>query len=399
MSSADLHDAGASLRSKVADLDAQLLNIQQNWFQALSGAGTDGEGPAAAERQATMHIRAAQRALFPLHDAVRILLLTAELEAPLESARHAIKLCIGHTPLGLMLVQQLRAMSRTLDAACAAHLHALCTPEARPSALPFTESTHLSAEEIHQRSMSDAPPQVQDLLLANPDVTLLEAGPDTLVLALGDIDTADSVTTVVAGVGSSEPDSWPRQVDRLRAIHPGGTNATVLWLGYRAPSTIPAGLGGAAAQRAAPELRAFQRELALRHPEQRRVVLGYSYGSVVAGAAAVGQPGARDERAERGAQGARGGPLAADALILVGSPGVPADHALDLQVPEVYAVTGSADQITLSTGPRSGAHGANPAYPDFGATTWPSRSDHSSYFEDPDFQRRVREVIRGTGGG
>lgn len=384
MSSADLHAAGASLRSTIDDVGRQLDTIRRHWDESLHGAGTRGDAPDAALRHAATILALTHNELLPLADAIRILHLAAELEAPLESARRFIMLAWGHTTLGQTMLLTLRAMSESLDAACAAQLAALCTAEAAPVARPFEESTELSAEEIHRRALAQAPPEVRELLATNPDATLLEVGPDTLVLALGDIDTADSVTTLVAGVGSSAPENWPRQVERLRGIHPGAGSASVLWLGYEAPSSIPAGLGGAAAQRAAPELRSFQRELAQRRPQQRRVLMGYSYGSVVAGSAAAG--------------GKEGDRLEADALILVGSPGVPARHAQDLHVPEVYAVTGEADPIMLSAGPVTGAHGANPVGPDFGARVWPSGSAHSSYFEDPDFQRRVKEVIRGTAG-
>lgn len=156
-----------------------------------------------------------------------------------------------------------------------------------------------------------------------------------------------------------------------------------MWLGYQAPESLPHALRAGPARHAAVELREFQAELARRNPTQQRTVIGYSYGSVVAGAAA-----------------STSGGLFADDLILLGSPGVGVDHVDQFNLigaePQVHAVINPNDPIALAATTRDGIHGKDPTSPDFGARVWSGdpHGDHSSYWEDPIFLDQLSDIHR-----
>ncbi|ARV64200.1 cutinase family protein [Corynebacterium glutamicum] len=78
----------------------------------------------------------------------------------------------------------------------------------------------------------------------------------------------------------------PFHADRARTVSTSTNSATVLWLGYQAPNSISTAVSGAVANHAAKDLQKFQTALQSRNPDQRKVVIGYSYGSTVAGKAA-----------------------------------------------------------------------------------------------------------------
>ena len=228
-----------------------------------------------------------------------------------------------------------------------------------------------------------------------PQITRIETakGP---VFVVGDVDSAESITTFVSGVGSSSEGAmhntsqWAMQeVERARAE--GKNIAVVAWHGYRAPENLVGAIGNSAAHKAVPDLQAFQRGLRERNPDAQLTVVGYSYGSVVVGAAAaLNGPG-----------------LEADDVTFVGSPGVGARSADELQLNsagpshvESHHVPG--DLIQLATGPEFGIHGPDPSSPNFGTERAPGWSEyqwqrlmdlyilgredadtHSSYLWDP----------------
>src|SRR5699024_10281132 len=92
-----------------------------------------------------------------------------------------------------------------------------------------------------------------------------------------------SVTTFIEGVGSSEQSRWPTSIERSRPIAQATGGVTALWLGYQAPATLSRGIHAAPAESAGADLARFQRSLGQRFPSAKKVVTGYSYGSVVAG--------------------------------------------------------------------------------------------------------------------
>jgi hypothetical protein len=188
----------------------------------------------------------------------------------------------------------------------------------------------------------------------------LDLDDDLVALALGDLDTADAVGLLVPGILTTPEDDLTGLVvdaadvgDRAAAAAPGLAVATVAWLGYRTPQNLPSTVTRTAARRAGPVLDAALDGLAaartaLAEDAPRTTVLAHSYGTVVLDEAA---------RAD--------GRLAADAVVLLGSPGG-AGTAAELEAPEVYDAWSALDPV-------SWVHwfGPDPQAPEFGATELP----------------------------
>ncbi|SFE10605.1 alpha/beta hydrolase [Blastococcus tunisiensis] len=217
---------------------------------------------------------------------------------------------------------------------------------------------------------------------------LLDLAGDRVALALGDLDTADAVALVVPGIHNTPGDDLGALLGTARAVTaaarraaPGTTVAAAVWLGYDSPSGAPQVLGrrnavegGAALAGALTGLRAGRD--AVVSPEARATVLAHSYGTVVV-----------DEAAD--APGA----LAADAVVLLGSPGMEGDAA-GLEAPEVYEAASPDDLVVALRwfGRPTGSDG-------FGATALPVDPDtgHSGYY-DPDLPTltAVGRVVAGV---
>jgi hypothetical protein len=168
---------------------------------------------------------------------------------------------------------------------------------------------------------------------------VLDLTGDRVVLALGDLDTADAVALLVPGIGNSPADDLGALVGdarhvaaAARAAAPGTTVATAVWLGYRPPGTASATLTRTAAWRGGPSLAAALAGLAAARTAtgigpQRTTVVAHSYGTVVV-----------DEAADVP------GILAADAVVLLGSPGME-DDAESLEAPLVVDAAAAGDLV------------------------------------------------------
>jgi hypothetical protein len=169
---------------------------------------------------------------------------------------------------------------------------------------------------------------------------LLDLERDRVVLALGDPDTADAVALLVPGVGTTPADDLARMsahardvASSARAAAPGISVATVVWLGYRTPGSLRTTISRASAWRGGLSLASDLAGLAAArtatgNAPSRTTVLAHSYGTVVVDEAADAQ-----------------GDLAADAVVLLGSPGME-ENARSLEAPEVYDAASSADPIS-----------------------------------------------------
>ncbi len=203
----------------------------------------------------------------------------------------------------------------------------------------------------------------------------LDLEAEEVVLVLGDLDTADAVGVLVPGINNS-PDDLPRLVgdagdvaEVARAAGPGLEIATVVWLGYASPQLpkdrpsrsvavkggqkLAAALEGMAAARVAARL-----------PQARTSVLAHSFGTVVV-----------DEAADVP------GRLAADAVVLLGSPGMEPEGAESLEAPDVYDAWSAADPVSY------GVLLGSPTWVDwYGSTGLPNSHlmTHSDYY-DGDF--------------
>jgi hypothetical protein len=194
---------------------------------------------------------------------------------------------------------------------------------------------------------------------------------DLVVLALGDLDSAAAVAVLVPGIRTTPEGDLGDQADDARHVagvarvdDAGLPVAGVVWLGYRAPGFAGA-LSRDAAVRGGRQLDASLRGLAAARPASghdlsRTTVVAHSYGTVVVGEAA-----------------ARPGRLAADAVVLLGSPGMRGD-ARALEVPEVYDAATFLDPVAVSEW-----FGTSPWRPDYGATELPvdRLAGHTHYYD------------------
>ncbi|MBC3185786.1 hypothetical protein H7347_04225 [Corynebacterium sp. zg-331] len=350
---------------------------------ALRESGIDGAALLGVERleaaTAPWHAEAAR-----MDKVAAILRRAGTIHEELEHMVERLRGLGNNSFLLTQLGRSVAALGSALDWHCAREITRLCTPLAAPPLHRLGAMVDLPLDAIHEATLLAAP-QWQDLARQYPEARFLEAGPDTVAVAFGDLDSAASVTTFVAGVGSSDTASWPTQLDRGRRIAEATGGAAIAWLGYRAPEGLPEAIATSPARAGAQALQRFQRDLAARNPGQRRVVLGYSYGSVVVGhAAATG--------------------LLADATVLMGSPGVPLRHATEFRLRgsgpgSVHALTATGDLIELAATGHGGIHGVDPTAPAFGARVWPTQpGDHSSYWDDPLVLRALRDIAAGEEG-
>jgi hypothetical protein len=209
-----------------------------------------------------------------------------------------------------------------------------------------------------------------------------------VAVALGDLDTADDIGILVPGIFTTADDDLGALTqdaeDVAGAAEAAGSAsvATLAWLGYRTPrsfyeaaSRTDARIGGRALARALDGM--ADERAAEGAPDARTTVLAHSYGTVVV-----------DEAADRP------GRLAADAVVLMGSPGMEPDGAGGLEAPEVYDAAGRADPVAALRW-----FGAAPWEPGYGATPLPTDADtgHSDYY-DPGHSTlaALGEVVAGT---
>jgi hypothetical protein len=212
-----------------------------------------------------------------------------------------------------------------------------------------------------------------------------------VAVAVGDLDTAAAVAVLVPGINTTPDDDLPGFLREAASVSaaaedaaPGLAVATVAWLGYRTPS-VATMASPRAARRAGPALdRALDGLAAARAasgpgPVPRTTVVAHSYGTVVAGRA-VRAPGR----------------LAADALVLLGSPGLPGGEAAELEAGEVYGAWSPADPVSWLQW-----FGDTPADPSFGDLPLPVELTewHTEYYDaDRPTLAAIGQVVAGVRG-
>jgi hypothetical protein len=216
---------------------------------------------------------------------------------------------------------------------------------------------------------------------------LLDLAGDRVAVSFGDLDAAEAVALVVPGVGTSPADDLAGVAGDARDLaaaarraDPEVAVAAMAWLGYRAPHSVPAALTRGAAGRGGALLDAALTGLAGARTSAgagspRTTVVGHSYGTVVL-----------DEAADRP------GRLDADAVVLLGSPGME-DDAASLEAPEVYDAASAADPISWT-----GWFGTDTWADRFGSTGLPTDAGtgHSGYFDrDRPTLAAMGEVVAG----
>ncbi|MCZ2830035.1 alpha/beta hydrolase [Modestobacter sp. VKM Ac-2986] len=237
--------------------------------------------------------------------------------------------------------------------------------------------------------------QLAEVEEAGAVAQLLQFDPaaDLVALSVGDVDTAGAVGVLVPGIETTPADDLRGLVGDARdvaaaavAAAPGLAVATVAWLGYRTPgwrtswSSGAADRGGPVLDRALDGLaaaRATAARTAVSTAPPRTTVLAHSYGTVVTGRA-VQAPGR----------------LAADAVVLLGSPGVPAGRAGDLEVEEVHGAWTPVDVVSQLR--RFGPTPFDPSFGDVGLPTDPTQGHTRYYDRDRPTLAAIGQVVAGT---
>ena len=250
------------------------------------------------------------------------------------------------------------------------------------------EDPDLSADAARAAMLVDARIRSEEAAGRTVQLHLLDLDGDRVVLALGDLDTAESIALLVPGVLTTPGDDLGAMVGNARAVvtateaaAPAATVAAVVWLGYRTPQRPRTMTGRTTAQAAGPVLAASLDGLAAARTAvggapARTTVLAHSYGTLVVGEAA--------EAAGR---------LAADAVVLLGSPGMTGDAA-SLEAAEVFDAGTAGDPISWA-----GCYGLPAGAPAYGSTGLPSDTwaGHSEYYEpDHPTLAAIGEVVAGV---
>lgn len=200
------------------------------------------------------------------------------------------------------------------------------------------------------------------------------AGDGRVAEVFGDLAAADNVAVFVPGItnrldnfGSTRANA-SNLYNEMRHIEPGHANATIAWLGYDTPELADAIFPGRAHE-SAPLLRQLWDGLGL-PDDVNTTIVGHSYGSLVSGTAV------------------RDGFDLVDRLVVVGSPGLQADHVDDLHLADgvdFYAARAPFDTLVGSTE----SYGRDPTDPRFGATRLETGrgpdgavTGHSSYLSE-----------------
>jgi hypothetical protein len=209
----------------------------------------------------------------------------------------------------------------------------------------------------------------------------------------GDLDAAEHVAVLVPGA-TNTLDTFDGFNDSAELLHtttselwPDRPTATIAWLGYDTPDSLPFGIPfpgpeaifDESADQAATTLPPFLE--GINQSGRHVTVIGHSYGSVAVGLAA------------------REG-LAADDIVFLGSPGVRARNATELGHNNVWAGLNPNDPIRFvdNVSVLGAGHGPQPAHGEFGARRF--RTDgaggHAYYVRDSEAVNNMARIIVGS---
>lgn len=273
------------------------------------------------------------------------------------------------------VVLWLNSMSAMLDLQLTRALLGLAGPEQVHDPLFANADEELDA--LHARHVGTVP-AATSALVEEAGGTILEAGPASTTVLVGDAIAPSRVITMVAGATTGNPAQLEGELAKARFLSEQTGAAVVVWQGYVPPPTVPHALSPLPAEAGADDLSMFQAALDERWPNAQKTVVAHSYGTLLATTAAHGHG------------------LIADDLWLLGSPGVAGSQASDLVLagPDstVHVVDAHADPIQwLRHGPDA-AVGYSPSYPAWGAQRVEGvRGGHSDYFTDPAFVSALQQ--------
>ncbi|MFI1098585.1 alpha/beta hydrolase [Streptomyces sp. NPDC020917] len=282
------------------------------------------------------------------------------------------------------------------------------------------ERDHLAEADPGSRAFQDADKRYQQLQQLHTALTdpqagsthpamyllgLDQDGPGHAIVCYGNPDTAQNTAVYVPGTGQKLSNIMGN-VGRAGALYEEaqqaapGTTASMVWLGYDAPQTIPEAASGKFADAGGPALADYVNSLALTHEGASHVtVIGHSYGSTLVG----------DAAAQFG--------MHADDVVAVGSPGLTVAHASDLHMDPNHVWAGRMQSdpvppIALARNPNlwgddySERYGTDPTSSAFGgrvfAAGWGDAhgKSHSDYWrsDQPSLANMARIVTGDTEG-
>lgn len=256
----------------------------------------------------------------------------------------------------------------------------------------ITEASGSEAERLREiRARIDASrtdsDTADDLYLLKLDT----AGDGKIIVSVGDPDTADDVSVYVPGTTASLWGDLDTDLERAQtmfdaASKKGSTVASVLWLDYDAPDSVPLHAHDPSyADKGGPTLRSFVDSLKTTHEggDPHTTLVAHSYASLVVSEAAQQSPGMEADIVTVGGAG----------FGLDDDSGIDVEKALNLKG-DVYSATGGLDPIRAAHGLE--VHGDGPA--ELSGTEKLAVSvftGHTGYWDDSAFLDDVTNVITG----
>lgn len=338
----------------------------------LVAAGFRGSAPTAALHRLQRVDATFAHPADDLTQAAKVLRRYASWQARFDAMARSLR----GSPVYALAVQVLNGVSQTFDTLCATELEALCKSrerdlEAARGHVPLIAHHGVDLGQVHRTNLAALDPARRELV-DSTGATVLEAGPASATLAVGDVVDPARIITMVAGVSTGRPEDLGGELARAQFLAERTGATIILWQGYDPPPNVINGLDPGPARRGADDLSAFQLALTDRFPNAHRMVLAHSYGTRVATEAAVHHG------------------LLTDQLWLVGSAGVAGTHVSDLRLSgpdsRVVAVDSPEDPILWTRSGPQAVLGASPTDPAYGARVLPGVSGgHSAYFTDEAF--------------
>ena len=269
----------------------------------------------------------------------------------------------------------LNAMSMALDLELARSLLRLGGHEQDYD--PLFAHPDESFQDLHARHVPTLPAATRAAVEAAGG-TVLEAGPASTTVVVGDVVDPARVITMVAGATTGAPAKLEGELAKASRLAQQTGAAVVVWQGYAPPRSVPRAVSPLRASAGADDLAMFQAALEERFPDAQKTVVSHSYGTLLATTAA------RDHG------------LIADDLWVLGSAGVAGQHVSELTLADehatVHVVDSPQDPILLLRSGPSAVLGASPSYVGWGAQRVEGvRGGHSDYFTDPAFVSALQQ--------
>ena len=231
LNSEQLSNLSAALKSSATNLAHNAVEAAERW-QYIYGLGLAGESFNAAYEQEDMTHRASRQTAAQLAELARTMDKAAAKQKVLDGlAQYALPFLEAEGEINIpvsIFMTQLGTLARALDLATAFAASMIGGDDTKVRGLTLADFGDMSAAEINEINSHRLTPEAaaaleeftKDRKPGDPPMHVLEVEPGKMVVAVGDIDTADSITTLVAGVGSSNPAGWATYLHRTTRTAP-----------------------------------------------------------------------------------------------------------------------------------------------------------------------------------